>query len=270
MATYYPTDTTETKREKKFSFHYVYLRNNARGFESKLIFTRNTCSKLFSGKKKFKYMIPGFDFGFDSLFSTGNSKLDKSILIFSLLPIVTCLNCKDCKNSCYARKACDAYDESWNKRLMVTYLAINYLDYLEDIIIEELRHTKKTRVRIHESGDFFGVEYIHMWERIAAMFPHIKLYYYTKVESLEAFKTAFVSFNSLPNVNRVKSILPNGGLNFGSFEYVKAMHEKYNIPVCSYGLTTEEKKALGIDHDMHCGFNCCVCLESEYVLFKEH
>ena len=119
-------DTKETKREKKNSCRLSYLRGGIKNLEKYLVITEETKKVLFSDKKR-KYCVPGSIYGFDNLFSEGNSKLDKSILIFSMLPVVTCLNCKNCKDSCYARKAVNQYDNTWNKRLIVSYMAINHL-----------------------------------------------------------------------------------------------------------------------------------------------
>jgi len=73
------------------------------------------------GKNKLELTINGLKtglyFNYDP-FSYGNSKLSNNIMIFSLLPVVTCLNCKDCKKTCYAVKATRQYAE---KLLILIY-----------------------------------------------------------------------------------------------------------------------------------------------------
>ena len=262
-------DTTETKREKKNSCRLSLLKGGIENLENFLVYTNATKKVLFSEKKR-KYCVPNTSYGFDKLFSEGNSKLDKSILVFSMLPVVTCLNCKECKGSCYARKAVNQYDNTWNKRLIVSYMAINHLDILEKWIREELTKTKKKYVRIHESGDFLSVEYALMWERIIKDFPNISFYFYTKVEVFPKFKAIIERIHSLPNGNRCNSFLPNGGLNYGSIEYILDAYNNFHFPVCSYGMTKEEKALFGIKKNLICGKNCFICIKQEHVLIKEH
>lgn len=64
-----------------------YMENNRKATNSKTIY------------------ISELDFYMTNPMAQGNSKLDKSILIFDLLAIVSCLNCKSCKNTCYAMKS---------------------------------------------------------------------------------------------------------------------------------------------------------------------
>ena len=262
-------DTKETKKIKKETCKLSSLRGGIENLEKYLVITKSTREVLFSEKKR-KYYVPGSTYGFDKIFSEGNSKLDKSILIFSMLPVVTCLNCKNCKNSCYAKKAVNQYDNTWNKRLIVSYMAINHLDTLEKWIREELSKTKKKYVRIHESGDFISIEYTLMWERIIKDFPNINFYFYTKMEIFPKFKTIIERIHNMPNGNRCNSFLPNGGLNYGPIGYILDAYNRFHFPVCSYGMTKEEKRLFGIKEDLVCGKNCFICIKQEHVLIKEH
>ena len=188
----------------------------------------------------------------------GNSKVDA--LIFDLLAIVTCLNCKSCKSTCYAIKAQRQYSDTLLKRTINTWLAKHDLPTLQKIIIDQLSHTKRTIVRIHSSGDFLSQAYIDMWTSIAAMFPHIRFYTYSKV--LHIFD--FSAFEALPNTNIVRSILPDGSINYGPEDYVKAKAKEFNATICPYraGMKKENKP--------HCGRSCFKCVSNQLVLFVQH
>lgn len=190
----------------------------------------------------------------------GNSKLDKSILIFDLLAIVTCMNCSSCKSTCYALKSQRQYIDTLLKRSVNTYLAKYDIPTLKDIIITQLKRTTKKIIRIHSSGDFLSQTYLDMWTEIASMFPKKRFYSYTKVDHILDFS----AFESLSNVNVVRSLLPDGTKNYGLEEYVKIKARELNAPICPY------RKGMDEDTMPHCGKSCNVCLNSPYVLFVQH
>lgn len=45
---------------------------------------------------------------------------------------------------------------------------------------ENWRRAGGAAIRVHDSGDFFSVEYLNAWLEIATLFPHILFYAYTK------------------------------------------------------------------------------------------
>lgn len=173
-----------------------YMENNRKATNSKTIY------------------ISELDFYMTNPMAQGNSKLDKSILIFDLLAIVSCLNCKSCKNTCYALKSQKQYVNVLLKRTLNTYLAKHELNILYSAICNQLSHTKKHIVRIHSSGDFLSQAYIDMWANIAHEFTNVRFYTYTKVNHIFDFS----AFESLNNANIVHSILPDNSINYGSLD----------------------------------------------------
>lgn len=212
---------------------------------------------IYSPSKDRKVLIDNIYVGLP--IKRGNKKIEKNVGITSLMEGMTCLNCSSCYKTCYARKASCAYPSAYNFKLAYTSLATKNLNGYRDIVsmqIEKELSKGMEYLRIHEAGDFFSQDYIDMWNGIIKDFPSLYFYYYTKVEHLFNFRHLL----SNPNVNRVNSILPNGNINFGSYEYILEMHEKYGYPICPF------KKE---DRNTYCG-NCTVCMEHEHVLFLEH
>ena len=76
------------------------------------------------------------------LLQAGNAKLDKSILVFSLPPVMTCPNCESCKNHCYALKSWRQYKnvrESWTRNYEIAQDAELFIT----MICNQLFKTKK-------------------------------------------------------------------------------------------------------------------------------
>lgn len=196
-----------------------------------------------------------------NVFSFGNSKLGNNIAITKLKEIFTCLDCKDCMKDCYAVKASTQYPTVNNYRWLHTYMAINHLDVYESWIREDLNHLpKKIRfVRIHESGDFFNQSYLDMWTRIIKDYPKYKFYFYTKSENILDFSEML----TLSNVNRVKSHLPNGHINFDDENIIVPKCETMGVPVCPYGRNGQTEM-------VHCGTQCTLCMNSDCVGFVKH
>ena len=195
-------------------------------------------------------------------FHIGNRKLAKNIAIFSLKEIFTCLDCKDCSKDCYAVKASKAYPTCNNFRWLITYMAINHLDVLKAWIIEDLARIAKNNksvkyVRIHESGDFFSQNYLDMWKDVVKLFPMFRFYFYTKSDKF----LNFTEFVALDNVNMVKSHLPNGDINFDDYEIIKEKCDRYNVPLCPYGVNG--------NYNVSCG-KCEICMNSNCVGFIRH
>ena len=213
-------------------------------------------------------------------------------MIFDLPAIISCGNCKDCARKCYAMKAQDQYPDTYNKRALHLWLAVHAPEYLEKLIRDQLRRSRKRFVRIHSSGDFFAQSYLDMWTRIAAAFPRKRFYFYTKMNCAGS-GLDFTAFLSLRNVNRVKSVIEDGRINFGDWAYVQSLiAEGYRL--CPYGvreykarvraearadrrglkgkarrdyIKAAEKKAA---RPIHCGDKCTLCMRTEKVCFLEH
>lgn len=123
-----------------------------------------------------------------AIFSKGNKKLtggNVNFLQFNLPAIETCPgSTKNCKKFCYAKKAEKMYKNTKNQRAKNLELS-KQNDFVE-IIKDELENQcnlKYNYIRIHESGDFYNLEYFTKWVKIAKIFEcykNIKFMAYTK------------------------------------------------------------------------------------------
>ena len=185
----------------------------------------------------------------------GNSKL-YNILIFDLPAVVTCLNCGDCKDKCYALgpyRRWPNVKEAWDKNFGLAKTG----DFQELVAGQISRSRNAKTVRVHVAGDFFDQDYIRRWTEVAASFPAINFYSYTKVYG--KFTSALDTFNSLPNCNLINSIATDGGVNFGDQERVKKLVD-LGYFVCP--VTAGE--------DITCGLECSECVTNGKVCFYEH
>jgi len=187
----------------------------------------------------------------------GNSKIDKSVLVFDLPAVESCRNCASCAKTCYAVKAQVQYWEVLAKRSTNFWLAKNEPAFLFGEIRKQLSRTRKEMSRIHASGEYFSQEYVDFWTEIVESFPKIKFYSYTKMES----KLDFSYIERLPNFNLIYSILPNGKRNYGPEAEMLALSKATGFPICPY--------RKGMKNPPHCG-KCKICLTHKYVLFVIH
>ena len=130
---------------------------------------------------------------------TQNSKLKKTsiennmrVLNFSLPAYKTitgktvCPFAKDCIKYCYAQKGNYRYPsvvKGLNNRYELSKTA-DFIPQMNATIILE----RPTHVRIHDSGDFYSIEYLQKWVQIANDNKDVIFYAYTK--SIPFFKGA--------------------------------------------------------------------------------
>ena len=97
--------------------------------------------------------------------------------------VSTCPNAGICANLCYARSGTFNFSNVKQAHRAKLEMIINDLAGWEARMTEELR-AKRYRggkyVRIHDAGDFFSVEYLDAWVRIAKATPDVTFYAYTK------------------------------------------------------------------------------------------
>ena len=129
-------------------------------------------------------------------FQSGNKKLaaDDAIafIIFSLPAVLTCPGATvECMRNCYARR--DERFTSVRSSRIINYL-ISKRDDFETILENAIRNQIYTRkgelrkryrgkeivFRIHESGDFYSDKYMLAWFHVAAKFPEVTFFTYTK------------------------------------------------------------------------------------------
>lgn len=188
-----------------------------------------------------------------------NKKLGRQILDFSLPPIVTCPDCSECMNDCYAVTSYRMYDNVKAKYDLNFSLAVHMPEYLEACLVGELERTRKRMVRLHASGDFFSADYFRMWVRIANRFPEIKFFTYTK--------SRFMDRSLLPENFNVISSFIDGKLNFGSPEYVLELRAASKGIICP--ATRGVKKPDGSGKDIQCS-DCKYCVTKGKPVFVNH
>ena len=129
-------------------------------------------------------------------FQSGNKKLaaDDAIafIIFSLPAVLTCPGATvECMRNCYARR--DERFTSVRSSRIINYL-ISKRDDFEQVLEDAIRRQIYTRkgtlrkryqgkeivFRIHESGDFYSDRYMLAWFHVAARFPEVTFFTYTK------------------------------------------------------------------------------------------
>lgn len=129
-------------------------------------------------------------------FQYGNKKLaaDDAIafVIFSLPAVLSCPGATvECMKNCYARR--DERFTSVRASRIINYLLSKRPDF-ETILENAIRKTIYTKkgtlrkrfvgkeivFRIHESGDFYSDKYMLAWFHVAALFPEVTFFTYTK------------------------------------------------------------------------------------------
>ena len=138
--------------------------------------------------------------------SKGNAKLSKDTLILSISAGLTCPGSNACKAwvtlkddkrvlnrgneslfTCFAASEELRYpnvfkSRKYNYDLINSYVLKNDLKGLTNLINRSIQANRKniTKVRIHESGDFFNIIYLKAWLNVAKLNKDIKFYCYSK------------------------------------------------------------------------------------------
>lgn len=99
---------------------------------------------------------------------------------------ITCPNAGACKAGCYAQAGAYIFSnvaDVFDKRLALSMKPKEFIK----TIVKEIDRRKPDMVRIHDSGDFYGPEYLYRWLAICISCPTVKFYAYTK--EVKAFKS---------------------------------------------------------------------------------
>ena len=168
----------------------------------------------------------------DYRLSDGNTKLKKDgIWSWNLIPVVHCPMAGACKSYCYATVGQQAFRSGVLRRARA-FLATQQPDFVPRMIQEVARAVKKgaKAIRIHDSGDFYSLEYLLNWFLIAQAFPGTRFYAYTKMVPLvqQTAEAGLVPANfrliqSLGGLadSRIDRSLPHSRI-FGSIQDLKA------------------------------------------------
>lgn len=94
----------------------------------------------------------------------------------------TCPSAGVCAKACYARKGTFRFRNVLEAHTRNLMMVLDDLDGWEQQLTLELTHPKfcNAFVRIHDGGDFFSVNYLQAWIRIARAAPATTFYCYTK------------------------------------------------------------------------------------------
>lgn len=112
--------------------------------------------------------------------SPGNIKV--KCAIFNLPRIITCKPDLECHKFCYASKAERQYPSCLPCRLR--NLEISKGDTFTQDICTFLKDYKGKYFRLHESGDFYCIEYVYKWYEIAKLNPQIVFFTFTKRDDI--------------------------------------------------------------------------------------
>jgi hypothetical protein len=94
----------------------------------------------------------------------------------------TCPNAAACAIGCYATMG--AYRFSNVARVFEERLTATQSPDFEARMIEEIVSKRAERIRIHDSGDFYSLEYAQRWISIMNALPNVEFYAYIKMVSL--------------------------------------------------------------------------------------
>lgn len=96
--------------------------------------------------------------------------------------LITCPGAKACIAGCYARNG--RYVMSNVKKAQEERLALSLTDSFVDVITAEIKRRRVSKLRVHDSGDFYSLEYLKKWIAIAEKNPETFFYAYTKMHPI--------------------------------------------------------------------------------------
>lgn len=94
----------------------------------------------------------------------------------------TCPNAAACAKGCYATMG--AYTFSNVAKVFERRLKLAQSPKFTSIMHAEIKRRNVQRLRIHDSGDFFNIEYTKRWLTIIRANPQVQFYAYTKMVSM--------------------------------------------------------------------------------------
>lgn len=142
----------------------------------------------------------------DYRLSDGNSKLKKDgIVSFNLIPVTHCPSAGACKAYCYATVGQQAFRNGVLRRARA-YIATMQWDFVPRMIDEVRAAVRRgaKAVRVHDSGDFYSLDYMLKWMEIAAQCPEVRFYAYTKMVVL--VKRLYKAGRVPPNFQLIQSL----------------------------------------------------------------
>jgi hypothetical protein len=131
-------------------------------------------AKLLKSSKG-KYRVLGFGIPADHNFKSGGIAMN------------TCPQALACKAVCYAKQGryampnvIQARKHNLKLSLRPTFVKHIIADLNQMVVRSKVCRKPYNVVRLHDSGDFYSQEYLNAWATIAATFPDVIFYAYTK------------------------------------------------------------------------------------------
>lgn len=171
----------------------------------------------------------------------GNKKLVNNenvvFFIWNLPSIKTCpFSTPQCRKNCYAKKAENIYpnvlpsrENNYNDSLDNDFV-VNMVETIVKLANKRKNKGKKIFFRIHESGDFYSVEYMKKWVEIASyitQFNDIDITFLAYTKSIKFYDLIRgAELVDIPNNFIVRSSIWSDTL-----EVNKALTDKWNLPI---------------------------------------
>lgn len=129
-----------------------------------------------------------------------NTKLG-DMASFSLQAGSTCPGKSDwcgAEGNCYATRGPIMFPQ--NQKRYADNLKASMQDDFVDLLVEEIRKSKKKTVRIHPAGDFYSVAYVKKWTEVAKRLPWVRFYAYTRSWRVKSMMSTLEELRAQPNV----------------------------------------------------------------------
>lgn len=184
--------------------------------------------------------------------SGGNRKIGR-VMNVSLMPVMTCSNCSECKFLCYDIKACLQYPSTViDARMRNTILAKKKREKFFSLIDEKMSRRRKNKYfRWHVAGDILDLDYFERMVAIARNHPDFKIWTYTK-----NYKTV----NTYCEKYGKESIPTNFVIMFSEWDGMQLVNP-FNFPIFTCKLKAGNKnRSVDSFKSMHkCPGNCDIC-----------
>ena len=186
--------------------------------------------------------------GIKQTISKGNHKIGK-VMNSSLMPIMTCNHCKECKHYCYDIKACVQYASCLDSRIRNTVILLKDRDKYFDTIDKAMTRRRKNKYfRWHVAGDIIDFDYFDRMVQNARNHSDFVIWTYTKEYSIVNEWIAQNGKGALPN---------NMHVMFSEWRGLE-MVNPYNMPEFRVVFKDDENKP-NAKTNHYCPGNCDVC-----------
>ena len=207
---------------------------------------RNLMSKAKEIRKYYESLTAS---DFKVSISNGNRKIGKVVNV-SMMPIMSCGNCKECKGYCYDVKACIQYKNVLDARIRNYVFAVNYRkEYFEQIEQKISRRRKNKFFRWHVAGDILDIDYFTNMVEIARRHSDFVFWTYTKMYSIVNEYCDKYGKANIPN---------NFHIMFSKWDGMP-LDNPYSFPIFACRMKDGNKDAMSWNEMYKCAGNCDIC-----------